>query len=89
MLVGGFTRTPQLQLSDQETKALTDALADVLDKHEINVTGGVSVELTLLMTVLMIEGPRVKLLIAARKTARQGLPEPAALDGVAGLRGNF
>lgn len=83
-----FTKTPQMALTDAEAKGLTNALADVLDKHEINVTGGVSVEIALIMAVVMIEGPRVKLLLLSRKAAKQGLSEPAPLDGVK-LGGHF
>lgn len=76
-MTAGFTKTPEFQLSPQESKALTEALADVLDKHEISVTGGVSVEVTLIMTVLMIEKPRIDALRRNALARKNRVPEPA------------
>lgn len=73
-----LTKTPEFMLSPPEATALSTALADVLDKYHVNMTGGVSPELALIFTGFMIYRTRVPALIAKRKQAQEEAQAPTS-----------
>lgn len=86
--VAVLTNQPVFALVDQEAIALTNALCDVLDYHQMNITevGGVyGLYVTLAITVFGIYKPRVDILLSGDKVVGVA-PSAPTTEGEAKFR---
>jgi hypothetical protein len=83
-MLAAYLRKPYFTITDEEAARLADAFGDILEYYQVTVAKGVVLWLNLATALVMVEGPRVAMLLAQREVK----PAPAtgaatgSIDGI-------
>lgn len=81
MMLARLLKNPLLEISQQEAESLTVALKNVMVHHNINISPQTVAYIQFIGVCLAIYGPRLAIIMAAKKAEREANMQTFNADG--------